>query len=69
MKKSGLLSSLENLKARVERESDDGTAGLQIIDFLLDYINDLHIREAVEAIPFAEVHDDSGNKESQTVSQ
>lgn len=68
MKKSGLLSRLAHLKARAELEPDDGSVGLEVVDTLLDYINDPNIREAVEAIPFVEVRDDSGNKESARMS-
>jgi len=50
MKKSGLLYSLENLKVRQEEEVKYITS-LEIIDLLLDYINDLEIRKAVEEIP------------------
>ena len=51
MKKSTLLSSLEQVKANAElKEIENGTM-LKLLDLLLDYVNDKDIRDAVEAVP------------------
>ena len=54
MKKSGLLSSLENLKVRNETAAQEATdlTPMELLDLLLTYINDPQIKEAVDAIPF-----------------
>jgi hypothetical protein len=54
MKKSGLLSSLNNLKVRNEHAPQELTelTPMEIINILLTYLNDSEIRSAVDSIPF-----------------
>lgn len=51
MKKSTLLNFLTQLKTKAEDEEIKYLTALEVLDFLLDYINDSEIRELVEEIP------------------
>ena len=46
MKKTELLSALERLHLQVEEDQE--LYCIAALDLLLDYINDSHIREAIE---------------------
>ena len=51
MKKSSLLSLIDQIKSDAElKEIENGTM-LKLLDLLLDYVNDKDIRDAVEAVP------------------
>ena len=52
MTKDSLLKQLYNIKATQEREFDQETIALQLLDLLLTYINDKDIRESLEEIPW-----------------
>lgn len=52
MKKSSLLSLIEQIKSDAELKEIDGGTQLKLLDLLLDYVNDADIRKAVEEVPF-----------------
>lgn len=54
MKKAGLLSLLEQMRAEQEGETsaEPEIVMMTLIDVLLDYINDPQIRAAVDEITF-----------------
>ncbi|HWY36089.1 MAG TPA: hypothetical protein VNX68_15700 [Nitrosopumilaceae archaeon] len=51
MKKASLLFQLQELKTQMEDEEIKEITKIKILDLLLDYINDVDIRGAVEDIP------------------
>ena len=52
LKKSNVLSRLEQLRALAEVQKVSDLMAKKVLDLLLDYLNDPQIREAVERIPF-----------------
>lgn len=52
MKKTDLLVALKNQKIVADDNELNEITKLKVLDLLLDYINDPHIREAVDEIPF-----------------
>lgn len=51
MKKSALMNELSQLQAQMENELDSEICAIKLLDLLLDYINDVDIRKAVEEVP------------------
>lgn len=50
MKKQGLLNLIKQIAAQSEKEEIDDLRPIQVLDIILDYINDIDIRKAVDEV-------------------